>query len=236
MIPSPNVSNCGRPARPNICITSSGLSSAHAALTGLYTWWYIKRMAHTRMELTRGSWQREGSERQVAWAPAPLRGCPTPAAPAIAALSCALCPPPHPHTGTPTHLGPLDDDCMRRQVNSPRQRGGRHQHLTRQEGRRAHRGKEVRLTHACRGRQADEGPHPPPSAPTWMCPSAKRSSTSVRSPRAMPAWCTPNPNGSRSRRSAFLALSASVCGRVGWKGRQGRVRVKGLGLKAWVEA
>lgn len=36
-MPSPKVSNCGRPARPNICITSRGLSSVQAALTGLYT-------------------------------------------------------------------------------------------------------------------------------------------------------------------------------------------------------
>ena len=37
MTPSPNSSYCGRPARPNICITSSGDSSPHAPTSGLYT-------------------------------------------------------------------------------------------------------------------------------------------------------------------------------------------------------
>mmetsp|Transcript_574 Transcript_574/g.1538 ORF Transcript_574/g.1538 Transcript_574/m.1538 type:complete len:267 (-) Transcript_574:621-1421(-) len=36
-MPSPNVSNCGRPARPIICITSSGESSVQRPFSGLYT-------------------------------------------------------------------------------------------------------------------------------------------------------------------------------------------------------
>ena len=38
MMPSPNESYGYRPARPNICITSSPLSSSQDPLAGLYTW------------------------------------------------------------------------------------------------------------------------------------------------------------------------------------------------------
>ena len=38
MIPMPWVSYWGRPARPNICMTSRGLSSCQLPLAGLYTW------------------------------------------------------------------------------------------------------------------------------------------------------------------------------------------------------
>ena len=38
MMPMPWVSYCGRPARPNICMTSRGLSSCQLPLAGLYTW------------------------------------------------------------------------------------------------------------------------------------------------------------------------------------------------------
>jgi len=38
MIPSPWESYWGRPARPNICMTSSGDSSPQAPFSGLYTW------------------------------------------------------------------------------------------------------------------------------------------------------------------------------------------------------
>ena len=37
MMPSPKESYWGRPALPNICITSNGESSPHAPKTGLYT-------------------------------------------------------------------------------------------------------------------------------------------------------------------------------------------------------
>lgn len=37
MTPRPWVSYCGRPARPNICMTSSGPSSCQAPFSGLYT-------------------------------------------------------------------------------------------------------------------------------------------------------------------------------------------------------
>lgn len=36
MMPSPYLSYCGRPARPIICITSSGDNSVHAPFSGLY--------------------------------------------------------------------------------------------------------------------------------------------------------------------------------------------------------
>ena len=38
MMPSPWESYWGRPARPNICMTSSGDSSPQAPFSGLYTW------------------------------------------------------------------------------------------------------------------------------------------------------------------------------------------------------
>ena len=44
---------------------------------------------------------------------------------------------------------------------------------------------------------------------TW--PSAKRSSTSVRSVRDMPAWWQAMPYGRRSFSAAFFVVSASVC-------------------------
>ncbi len=38
MMPSPWESYWGRPARPNICMTSNGDSSPQAPFSGLYTW------------------------------------------------------------------------------------------------------------------------------------------------------------------------------------------------------
>ena len=105
MMPSPNVSNCGRPARPIICITSWKLNSSQPPFSGLY-----------------------------------------------------ICVP-------------------------------------------------LMIT-VCAGRFT---PHASVAVltSTCTCPSAKSSSTSVRSARLIPAWWMANPYGSTSRRSAERHCSAS---------------------------
>ena len=187
MMPSPKVSNCGRPARPNICITSSGLSSVHADLTGLYTWpggrvgageegrgavrlgWHCMHTPTVRSSAHSSAGPRRPHS-------PPARSPPSCQRPAAACL------------------GALDDDGVGGQVDAPGQRGGGDQHLRRPGG-------GSSAVSCCCCAEAAAPLHQlvckaPPAwhrgcsssnSRTWMWPSANRSSTSVRSARAMPA-------------------------------------------------
>ena len=70
MIPTPNWSNCGLPALPSICITSSWLSSSHLARVGLYTSvplittvWAGRFTPHARVAVETKTWRCPSEKR-----------------------------------------------------------------------------------------------------------------------------------------------------------------------------